>query len=105
VRAEIEVVLDGNGAVVSARVTRPSGRRRFDQEALAAVKRDIESHVPVDARQGVVTRWSVEAQVAVAGPLAAGFGFDEVTGKVKGVYPMKRETRTKVALLSVTPRR
>ena len=104
VRAEIEVVLDGSGAVVSARVTRPSGRRKFDQEALAAVRKDIEAHVPVAERQGVVTRWSVEATVTVAGPLAAGFGFDEVKGKVNGVHPFKKETRTRVALLSVLPR-
>ncbi|MSP61478.1 MAG: energy transducer TonB [Myxococcales bacterium] len=105
VRAEIEVVIDESGRVVSARVLSPSGRRKFDQAALEAVRKAIDGHGALDEKTAVVTRWAVEASMAVAPPTSLGFGFDESSGRVAGSYPMKKEVKTRVALLSVSPRR
>jgi TonB family protein len=113
-RAEVEGVLDGDGRVVSVKIARPSGRKRFDQEALAAVRRVLIQGGPPDEKEGVVTRWSVSAALAVAPPNSIGFGFDE-TGRMNpgatglrkyfsGTYPLKQDVRTKVALLSVRAR-
>ena len=104
IRTEVEVILDEQGQVVSARVTRRSGRRRFDQAALEAVQKAMAGKGVVEEKGGVVTRWAVEAAPQVSGPLALGFSFDESTGKIGGNYPGRKEIKTKVALLSVQPR-
>lgn len=104
VRTEIEVVIDDQGRVVSSRVLRHSGRRKFDQAALDAVLKAVDGHGVLDEKGAVVTKWAVEAAVAVAPPTSLGFSFDESSGKLGGSYPMKREVKTKVALLSVLPK-
>lgn len=104
--AEVEAVIGSDGKLESIKITRISGRRKFDQAALEAVRKAVEGRGPLEEgeKRGVVTRWSVSASLTVAPPTSLGFGFDEVTGKVHGAYPFKQEVKTKVALLSVTPR-
>jgi len=112
-RTEVEVVIDEAGRVVSAKVLHPSGRRRYDRAAVDAVTKAIGAGGAPEDKRAVVTRWSVEATLAVAPPTSLGFGFDEsgalhpgASGArkyVDGVYPMKQEVKTRVALLSVRP--
>lgn len=108
-RTVVEVVVDADGAIVSAKVVLRSGRRKFDEEALRAVRHAVEGGGPLGGQEapanGVVTRWAVEAWVEVTPLLpTAGFSFDESTGKVGGSYPMKQGVQTRVALISVRPR-
>ena len=100
-RTEVEVVIAADGSIVSAKVVARSGRRKFDAEALAAVKLALAKGSPVDEKTGVVTRWAVEAWVKVAPPTPSlGFSFDESSGKVGLNTPMKSSVQTHVALLS-----
>lgn len=104
-RAEVEVVVAPDGSVSSARLVRRSGRRKFDAEALATVVEAVKKGGKLDGAQSMVSRWSVEAWVNVAPPSpAAGFTFDEVTGKVGANHPMKKSVQTKVALISLRAR-
>ncbi len=105
IRTEIEVVIDERGHVASSRFVHRTGRKKFDQAAMAAVLKAVDGHGALDEKAAVVTRWSVEASTAVSGPTSLGFGFDESTGKVNGAYPMKKEVKTRVALLSIAPKR
>jgi TonB family protein len=105
-RTEVEVVVGADGRVISSRLVARSGRRKFDQSALEAVRQAVENGGALDEGAAVVTRWAVEAWVKVAPPApVAGFSFDETTGKVNGSYPLKKQVQTKIALLSVTPQR
>ncbi len=112
---EVEVTLDADGKVVAARVTRPSGRRAFDRTALAAVVEAIGKGGAPDEKCTVVTRWRVDAAVAVAPPTAIGLRFDE-TGHLDpnatgwrryagGVYPMQQTVQSHVSLIAIEPRR
>lgn len=98
-RTEIEATIDADGTLLSLRVAVPSGRRRLDAAALEAVRRALGSRELRDPRGRVTSRWSIEAALAVAAPTAIGLGFDETTGKVNGVYPMKKQISTRVSLL------
>lgn len=112
---EVEVILDEDGTIRSARVTRPSGRRAFDRAALAAVVEAIAKGGAPDEKCTVVTRWLVDAAVAVAPPTSIGFRFDETghldpnaTGwrkYVGGTYPLQQTVHSHVSLVAVEPRR
>ena len=113
-RVEVEVTLDGDGNVVAARVTRPSGRRRFDRTALAAVEDAIRAGGAPEEHRLVVTRWLVEAAVAVAPPTAIGFRFDE-TGRlnpgatgwrkyIAPTYPLQQNVQSHVSLVAIEPK-
>ena len=112
-RVEVEVTLDEQGRILSAVVTRPSGRRRFNRSALAAVAEAIRAGGAPEEHRTVVTRWLVEAAVAVAPPTAIGFRFDE-TGHldpgasgwrkyVGGTYPLQQSVQTHVSLVALLP--
>jgi TonB family protein len=110
-RVEVEVTLDEDGRVTRARVIMPSGRRLFDRTALAAVEDAIRARGPPVERRPVVTRWLVEAAVAVTPPTSFGFRFDETghlnpgaTGwrkYISGVYPLEQRVQTHVSLTSI----
>ncbi|HEX6836129.1 MAG TPA: energy transducer TonB, partial [Polyangia bacterium] len=110
-RVEVEVTIDDDGNVTGARVTRPSGRRMFDRTALAAVEDAIRRGGAPDEHRTVVTRWLVEAAVAVSPPTSVGFRFDE-TGHLnpgaKGLrkylaptYPMQQSVISHVSLVAI----
>jgi TonB family protein len=104
--AEIEVRVDDQGAIVDARVVVPSGRRRFDRYALAAVK----ERVAGIRAPAATSRWAIEAAYVI-GPLtslSASFDvmmlFDKASRKrASALPPMGDEVRAKVALLWVRP--
>jgi TonB family protein len=110
-RVEVEVTLDEDGRVTAARVTRPSGRRLFDRTALGAVEDAIRAGGAPEEHRTVVTRWLVEAAVAVAPPTAIGFRFDETghlnpgaTGWRKYLgptYPLQQTVQSHVSLIAV----
>jgi TonB family protein len=114
-KTEVEVIVDENGEIVSAKITRASGRRKYDQAALEAVMSAIAHHGALDEKGAVITRWAVEATLQVAPPTTLGFGFDEsgslnkgatgINKYINGAYPMQQRVQTHVALLSVAPRR
>ncbi|MGZ3441886.1 MAG: TonB family protein [Polyangia bacterium] len=108
---EVEVTLDEDGRIAAARVTRPSGRRLFDRTALAAVEDAIRAGGAPDEHRRVVTRWLVEAAMAVAPPTAIGFRFDETghlnpgaTGWRKYLgptYPLQQTVQSHVSLVAI----
>jgi TonB family protein len=113
-RVEVELILDEEGHIVSARVLHPSGRRAFDRTALTAVEEAVRAGGAPEEKRPVLTRWAVEAAVAVAPPTAIGFRFDE-TGRlnpgatgirkyVGGTYPFQQTVRTHVSLIAIEPR-
>ena len=110
-RVEVEVTIDDEGNVTGARVTKPSGRRMFDRTALAAVEDAIRRGGAPDEHRAVVTRWLVEAAMAVSPPTSVGFRFDE-TGHLnpgaKGwrkylapTYPMQQSVVSHVSLVAI----
>ena len=103
-RCIVEVVVDKDGGILSARVLTRSGKRKFDAEALRAVMLAVGKGGKLDEGTAVVTKWSVEAWVTVSASITPGFSFDESSGKVGANYPGKKSTPTKVRLLSVLPR-
>ena len=113
-RVEVEVIIDETGRIIATRVTQPSGRRRFDRTALAAVEDAIRAAGPPEERRTVATRWVVDAAVAVTPPTAFGFHFDETghlnsgaTGWRKYLapnYPLQETVRTHVSLVAIEPR-
>lgn len=102
-QTEVEVVVDETGQLVQAKVVRTSGRRRFDEAALEAVRRAMSSQPVKDPHGKSVARWAVSAALSVGGPSSLGFTFDENNGKVRGNYPFKKDVLTKIRLLSVIP--
>jgi TonB family protein len=114
-RVEVEVTLDDDGSILSARVLRPSGRRLFDRTALAAVEDAIRAGGAPEEHRVVVTRWLVEAAVAVAPPTSIGFRFDESGHLDPGAhgwrkyiaptYPMQQSIRSHVSLVAIEPQR
>ena len=113
-RVEVEVTLDEEGAISSARVVHPSGRRSFDRTALAAVEDAIRAGGAPEERRVVVTRWLVEAALAVAPPTAIGFRFDE-SGQlnpgargwrkyVAPTYPLQQTVQSHISLVAIEPR-
>ncbi|HEX8954600.1 MAG TPA: energy transducer TonB, partial [Polyangia bacterium] len=114
-RVEVEVTLDDEGNLRAARVTRPSGRRLFDRTALAAVEDAIRAGGAPDEHCTVVTRWVVEAAVAVAPPTSLGFGFDETGHLNPGAsglrkylapkYPLQQSVQSHVSLVAIEPQR
>ncbi|MDB4966995.1 MAG: TonB family protein [Myxococcales bacterium] len=115
-RVEVEVTLDADGHILRSRIVHPSGRRAFDRTALAAVVEAIRAGGPPEEKRTVVTRWKVDAAVAVAPPTAIGFRFDEsghlnpgATGIRKyiglGPYPFEERVQTHVSLTSIQPQR
>ncbi|HWE28169.1 MAG TPA: energy transducer TonB [Polyangia bacterium] len=110
---EVEITIDENGRVTSAHVTHPSGRRLFDRTALGAVQDTVRAAGPPEEHRTVVTRWVVEAAVAVAPPSTVGFRFDETghlnpgaTGWRKYVgatYPLQQSVQTHVSLVAIEP--
>ena len=113
-RVEVEVVVDEDGRIVSTRVTQPSGRRLFDRTALAAVEHAIRAGGAPEEHHAVMTRWVVDAAVAVAPPTAIGFRFDETghlnpgaTGWRKYLaptYPLQQSVRSHVSLVAIEAR-
>lgn len=113
-RVEIEVLVDDEGRVVHARVTRPSGRRAFDHLALEAVEEAIRAGRAPEEKRTMLTRWSVEAAVAVAPPTGVGFHFDEsgsttpgakgIRKYVSGTYPFQQTVQSRVSLIAIEPR-
>jgi TonB family protein len=113
-RVEVEVVIDAEGHIIRSRVIHPSGRRTYDRAALAAVVEAIRAGGAPDEKRAVLTRWQVDAAVAVAPPTSIGFRFDEsgnlnpgATGIRKyiglGPYPMEERVQTHVSLTSIQP--
>ena len=110
-RVEVEVTLDEDGHVRGARVVKPSGRRMFDRTALAAVEDAIRAGGAPDEHRTVVTRWLVEAAVAVSPPTAVGFRFDETGHMNPGAkgwrkylapnYPMQQSVVSHVSLVAI----
>lgn len=100
-QTEVEVVVDETGQLVQAKIVKTSGRRRFDEAALEAVRRAMSSQPVKDPHGKSVARWGVSAALSVAGPSSLGFTFDESSGKVRGNYPFKKDVLTKIRLLSV----
>ncbi|MCU1280313.1 MAG: TonB family protein [bacterium] len=110
-RVEVEVTLDQDGRITAARVTRPSGRRLFDRSALAAVEDAVRAGGAPEEHRPVVTRWLVEAALAVAPPTAVGLRFDETghldpgaTGWRKYLgptYPLQQSVRSHVTLIAI----
>jgi TonB family protein len=113
-RVEVEVIIDEDGRIVATRVTKPSGRRSFDRTALAAVEDAVRAGGPPEEHRTVVTRWLVDAAVAVAPPTAIGLRFDETghlnpgaTGWRKYLaptYPLQQSVRSHVSLVAVETR-
>jgi TonB family protein len=110
-RVEVEITIDEDGRITHSRIIHPSGRRLFDRHALSAVEDAVRVAGPPVERRTVVTRWLVEAALAVAPPTAVGLRFDE-TGRlnpgatgirryVDGVYPLQQRVQTRVALKSI----
>ena len=112
---EVEVVLDAAGAIVAARVVRPSGRRAFNRTALAAVRDAIAAGGAPDEGCTVVTRWLVDAAVAVQPPTSIGFHFDETGHLNPGAHgwrryvsptlPFNQQVQSHVSLVAIEPRR
>lgn len=112
---EVEVTVDEDGHIVAARVTKPSGRRRFDRTALAAVEDAVRRGGAPDEHCTVVTRWTVEAAVAVQPPTSIGFRFDE-TGHLdphatgwrrflSPTLPLDEQVQSHVSLVAIEERR
>ena len=101
--------------MLSVQVLRSCGHRQLDEQAVEAVRRAGSGRGPLSEPGPVVTRWRVEASVAVAPPTAIGFAFDE-TGHLEpgargvkkylgmGTYPLKETLEKRVALLSIENR-
>jgi TonB family protein len=112
---EVEITVDADGNIVARRVTRPSGRRAFDRTALAAVEDAVRKGGAPDERRPVVTRWVVEAAMAVTPPTGIGFRFDESGALSPGAhgwrkylqptYPMQPIVQTHVSLIGVQVQR
>lgn len=110
-RVEVEVTIDDEGNVTRARLTRPSGRRMFDRTALAAVEDAIRRGGAPDEHRTVVTRWLVEAAMAVSPPTSVGFRFDETGHLNPGAkswrkylaptYPMQQSVVSHVSLVAI----
>jgi TonB family protein len=118
--AEVETTVDGDGALVDARVLRSSGRAQLDAAALEAVRAAFAVGPVRDPAGRSKALWRVGAARAVRLPRfsptfsarpgrVAGlapqlpFRFDETTGKVSPVVPLSQEVRTRVELLYVVP--
>jgi TonB family protein len=103
---EIEVVLAPDGTIVSSKVVRKSGRKKFDAAALKLVEKACSKGKPTEESQTMVSRWVVSAWVDVTPPSpVAGFSFDESTGKISGAYPGKKGLKTEVRLKSLIAKR
>ena len=113
-RVEVEVTIDEDGAILSTRVVHPSGRRSFDRTALAAVQEAVQAAGAPEERRVVVTRWLVEAAMAVAPPTAIGLRFDE-SGQldpsahgwrkyVAPTHPLQQTVQSHVSLIGIEPR-
>ena len=110
-RVEVEVTIDEDGRIAAARVTRPSGRRRFDRTAVNAVEDAVRAGGAPPEQRLVVTRWQVEAAMAVAPPTSIGFRFDEsghlnpgATGwrrYIGPTYPLQQNVQSRVSLLAL----
>jgi TonB family protein len=100
-QTEVEVVVDETGQLLQAKIVKTSGRRRFDEAALEAVRRAMSSQPVKDPKGKSIARWGVSAALSVAGPSSLGFTFDESSGKIRGNYPFKKDVLTKIRLLSV----
>ena len=104
---EVEAIIAADGTLVSAKVIRRSGRRRFDQQALDLVKKAcVAGGGPLDEKKEMVTHWSVEAWLNITPPAPAlGLSFDESTGRLGANYPMKKNVQTRVKLISIYAKR
>jgi TonB family protein len=102
---EVEAVVDPDGTLVSVRVVVPSGRRKLDQSAVAAVKSAIEGQGPIHEGKRMISRWAVGAALQVAPPTAIGFGFDESLKTFDFVYPLRQRVLTRVSLVSISAAR
>lgn len=115
---EIEVEIDGDGAVVSIRLLRPSGSRSFDDGAVHAVREAVRRRPIRDPGGAVVARYALRGEVAinlprvtpgveanggqVSGVFAGISGtFDETTGKGSVRVPLAKRLKTRVRLMSV----
>jgi TonB family protein len=108
---EVEITVDEDGRVTGSRVIHPSGRRLFDRHAMSAVEDAVRAAGPPVEHRTVVTRWLVEAALAVAPPTAIGLRFDEtghlnpgasgVRRYLDGVHPLQQRVQTHVALRSI----
>jgi hypothetical protein len=107
-RAEIELIVDGDGHVEPTRVVYTSGSHELDQKAADALGRAARRHS--DAYIGTVTRWALEGAYTANPPERVGFRFDE-TGHIpearglgryvtRPLYLMGGNLRSRLSLLS-----
>jgi TonB family protein len=103
-RAEVEVVQDAQGNVVSVRVVRSARVAGFDEAALHAVREALPLQAAVPMPGGRRSRWSFEV-VASRDPIipAVGFAFDESSGWFELHYPGRLHLRSRVWLEGASP--
>jgi TonB family protein len=103
-RAEVEVVQDAQGNVVSVRIVRSARVAGFDEAALHAVREALPLQAAVPMPGGRRSRWSFEV-VASRDPIipAVGFAFDESNGWFELHYPGRLHLRSRVWLEGASP--
>ncbi|MFO0624407.1 MAG: TonB family protein [Polyangiales bacterium] len=103
-RAEVEVVQDAQGNVVSVRVVRSARVAGFDEAALHAVREALPLQAAVPMPGGRRSRWSFEV-VASRDPImpGVGFSFDESSGWFELHYPGRLHLRSRVWLEGASP--
>lgn len=103
-RAEVEVVQDATGRVLSVRVLRGSRVAGFDDAALRAVREALPLQESVPMPGGRRSRWSFEV-IASRDPFVpgVGFAFDESSGWFELHYPGRLHMRSRVWLEGAAP--
>lgn len=103
-RAEVEVVQDAQGNVVSVRIARSARVAGFDEAALRAVREALPLQAPVAMPGGRRSRWSFEV-IASRDPIVPGVGFefDESSGWFELHYPGRLHLRSRVWLENASP--
>jgi TonB family protein len=117
---EIEVRLDPEGGLQSARVVSPSADSRLDDAALVAVREAVARHPIAGPAGQYLARFQISAarsvtpldHAPVIDPLSRRvrgvvpkmrFHFDESSGKMTPEKPFTQQLHTDVKLLSLTP--
>jgi hypothetical protein len=124
--AEVTAVTAADGRLVSVTLSLISGNPRFDEAALAAVRKGLLTRPPAEERRSMQSRWLVRGAVAVILPRAvapmvprASNGrvpvravpfpmpfastFDESTGRARVQPAGSDKIETEVKLLSLQP--
>ena len=103
-RAELEVLQDEAGAVLSVRVVRASRLAGFDVAAEEAVRQALPLQASVRMQGGRRSRWSFEV-VTSRDPFVPGVGisFDESSGWFEVHAPGRVHTRSRVWLEDARP--